>query len=318
MIRTVSRMLALVGSALALAALLSGCIAPGEREQYAIAGGGTTGVYYGFGEQLAGVLTERLDADVQIDETNGSVDNLQRVSEGRALVGFAQSDAAADAVAGRGAFSEPLAIEAIARLYDEYVHVVVRADSDIAEIGDLQGRSVSLGAAGSGVNLVASRVLQAADVDPGRVADRELGLAESIGAFRAGQIEAFFWVGGLPTPGLEQLFAESTARLLSIDPATVETVNAAHGGVYRLAEFPIGAYGLAEATATMTIPNYLVVASGTPDDLVAEILDELFAKRSEIARSVPVAALLDRRQAIFTDPVDLHPGAIEYYRAARR
>ena len=312
------RALASVIAGMSVVAVLVGCAPSPAPERVSIAGGGVTGVYYGFGEQLAEVLSSRLGADVSVDETNGSVDNLLRVSDGRALLGFAQSDAAADAVAGVGAFREPLAVQAVARLYDEYVHVVVRSDSDIRRIGDLAGRGVSLGAPSSGVNIVATRVLDAEGVAPTDVDDAALGLAESIAAFREGEIEGFFWVGGLPTPGLAELFTDAPARLLPIGPETVDRVNAEHGGAYRLAEFPIGAYGRTQATATMTVPNYLMVAEGASDALVREVVAELFASRSAIAAEVPAAALLDRRQAIFTDPVDLHPGAVEYYSESRR
>lgn len=297
---------------------LAGCGSSPAYERFSIAGGGVTGVYYGFGEQLAEELSTRLDSIVTVDETDGSVDNLLRVSDGRALFGFAQSDAAADAVAGSGAFAEPLSVRAVARLYDEYVHVVVRSDSDIVQMADFMGRAVSLGAPSSGVNIVARRVLDAAGVPPIAVDDYELGLADSIDALRAGEIEGFFWVGGLPTPGLAELFAEMPTRLLSIEAGIVDRVNAAHGGVYRLAEFPIGVYGRTQATVTMTVPNYLMVAEGAPDELVREVLAVLFDSRSTIAAEVPAAALLDRRQAIFTDPVALHPGAVEYYSETRR
>lgn len=299
-------------------AVLGGCGPASAPERFSIAGGGVSGVYYAFGEQLGEVLSSRLGSVVSVDETNGSVDNLQRVSDGRALLGFAQSDAAADAIAGTGAFPQPLEVQAVARLYDEYVHVVVRSDSDIQEIADLASRAVSLGAPSSGVNIVATRVLRAAGVAASDVDDRALGLAQSIEALRAGEIEAFFWVGGLPTPGLTELFAEAPTRLLSIESEMVDSVNAAHGGAYRLEEFPIGAYGRTQATATMTVPNYLMVGGDVPDDLVRAVLAVLFESRSAIAAEVPAAALLDRRQAIFTDPVDLHPGEVEYYSESRR
>lgn len=310
------RVAALAAATLAIASL-AGCTPTASDDAYAIAGGGVTGVYYSFGAELAEVLTDRLGATVTVDETNGSVDNLQRLGDGRALIGFAQSDAAADAIAGAGAFSQPLAVEAVARLYDEYVHVVVRSDSELEQIDQFAGRPVSLGARGSGVNLVASRVLAAVGVQPSDVDDRELGLDDSIAALRSGDIDGFFWVGGLPTPGLAELFGDGESRLLSIGAETIDRVNAANAGVYRLAEFPIGAYGRSEATATMTVPNYLMVARSTPDELVGDVLTALFDARSAIALDVPVAALLDRRQAIFTAPVGLHPGAIAYYRASR-
>ena len=287
-------------------------------ESYAIAGGGTTGVYFAYGKHLAEALSAELDADFAVEETEGSVDNLLRIGSGEALIGFAQSDAAADAVVGAGAFEEALPIRAVARLYDEYVHVVVRADSEIARLSDLAGRAVSLGAPNSGVNLVAARVLDAAGVSEQQIENPGLGLDASIDALRNSEIDGFFWVGGLPTPGIDQLARDIPIRLLSIDPWIVERVNATHAGVYRVAELPMRAYGREESTVTMTVPNYLVVSASAPAELVHEVTETLFESRSAIAKHVPAAALLDRRQAIFTDPIELHPGAVAYYRETRR
>ncbi|MCA0379604.1 MAG: TAXI family TRAP transporter solute-binding subunit [Actinobacteria bacterium] len=283
-----------------------------------IAGGGTTGVYHQYGSQLAQVLSRDLDRQFEVAETAGSVDNLLRIGSGEALLGFAQSDAAASAVEGNGAFDRPLAIRAIARLYDEYVHVVVRRDSDIEDLGDFVGRTVSLGAKNSGVNLVAMRVLEAANVDPASVLNVGLGPDASIEALRAGQIDGFFWVGGVPTPGLAKLSTDTPIRLLSIGPETVEALNSAHSGAYRISEFPLGSYGWETPTVTMTVPNYLVVSESASPELVRSVTETLFASRTELAQQVPAAALLDRRQAIFTDPIELHPGAISYYVETKR
>ncbi|MBS1698851.1 MAG: TAXI family TRAP transporter solute-binding subunit [Actinobacteria bacterium] len=305
-----------------LLCLLSGlglvACAPADRgwaqQPQAIAGGGATGVYYAYGQQFAQTLSARLGATFRAQRSNGSVDNLERIGAGTAVLGFAQSDAVADAVAGTGAFREPLPIVAVARLYDEYVHIVVREDSTVRDLGDLAGRTVSLGARGSGVELVARRVLDAAAVDPAGIHNPELGLEDSIGALRRGEVDGFFWVGGLPTPGIATLAADTPIRLLSIPAGVVDEVNAAHAGAYRQADFPVGAYGNGASTVTMTVPNYLVARADAPEGLIHDATAVLFEQRAVIARGAPAAALLDRRQAIFTDPVALHAGAVRYYR----
>lgn len=286
----------------------------GER---VIAGGGATGVYYDYGERLAEELTRELTVDAVVEETDGSVDNIRRVQSGEALLGFAQGDAAADAVAGRGAFDEPLDIEAIARLYDEYVHVVVRADSDLQTVSALSGRTVSLGAEGSGVNVISTRILAAAGVAVETLRDPQLDLRQSIAAMERGEIDGFFWVGGLPTPGIDNLSSALPLRLLPIEQAWVNEINDRYSDVYRPSDFPAGVYGLDRSVATMAVPNYLIVAASTPDAVVRDVLAVLFDARARMARDVPAAALLNRRQAIFTVPVALHPGAVEYYRDER-
>jgi len=309
-------LLALLLCVLSIAAL-SSC-GPVDRSwadrPQAIAGGGASGVYYAYGQQFARALTAHLGARFAVQQTNGSVDNLERVGSGRAVLGFAQGDAVADAVAGTGAFEEAIPIVAVARLYDEYVHIVVRAGSDLHDLRDLGGRTISLGARGSGVELVARRILAAADVDVSAVRNPELGLEGSIAALRRGELDAFFWVGGLPTPGIATLADDTPIRLLSIPPAVVDAVNTAHAGAYRQADFPIGGYGIDTATATMTVPNYLVTRADAPEDLIHDATAVLFDERAAIAGGAPAAALLDRRQAIFTAPIPLHIGAVRYYR----
>lgn len=288
-----------------------------DDSRYEVAGGGSDGVYFAYGTGLAEELSASLDVRIAAAETAGSVDNLLRVSSGEALLGFAQGDAAADAVAGHGAFDDPLPVQAVARLYDEYLHVVVRADSGIDDVADLAGKTVSLGAENSGVHVIAARVLDAADVDIASINDPQLDLRESIAALEESEIDGFFWVGGIPTPGIAELAQTTPVRLLAIEQTWVNTVNSRFSDAYRPSDFPVGLYGLEEAEPTMAVPNYLVTSSSTPDDVVRDVLTGLFGARTRIAQQVPAAALLDRRQAIFTGPVDLHPGAIEYYRDQR-
>lgn len=310
-----ARVLAAALATLAALAAATGCGgSAGERESaHRIAGGGPSGVYSVYADTFARELGARIGLRITAAETSGSVDNLLRVGSGRALIGFAQGDTAADAVTGTGSFAVPLRVDAIARVYDEYLHVVVPAESEVRRISDLAGRRVSLGQHNSGVAVIAQRVLDAAGVPLERVDDPALGLGASIEAMERGELDAFFWVGGLPTPGIEGLSKDMPVRLIPIGAGLIDEVNRGHAGVYRVSDFPAGSYGIPAPTGTMTVPNYLVVRQDADDDLVYDITRALFESRSSLARSVPAAALLDRRQAIFTEPMDLHPGAAQYY-----
>lgn len=314
------RRIAAAVAVLVIAGASSACSTRSDEwgdSQYAIAGGGSNGVYYAYGAEVARALSGSLGVRVEVAETAGSVDNLLRVSSGQALLGFAQGDAAADAVAGAGAFDEALPVRAVARLYDEYLHVVVRADSDIVDLGDLAGKTVSLGAENSGVNVIAARALHAAEVDIASIADPQLDLSASISALEGSGIDGFFWVGGIPTPGIAELATTTPVRLVPVEQTWVTAINTRYSDAYRPSDFPVGLYGLDESVPTMAVPNYLVTSSDTPDGIVRDVLTSLFDGRTDVAQRVPVASLLDRRQAIFTGPVDLHPGAIEYYRDQR-
>jgi TRAP transporter TAXI family solute receptor len=305
--------------AAALSAAATACISGGASggsgvtEPVVIAGGGTTGIYYSYGGELAAALSSRFDVDAEALETGGSIENLQLLTAGTAQVAFSAADAAADAVAGQDPFDGPLPVQAIARVYDDFVHLVVPADSAIRSIEDLRGRDVSLGAVGSGTELIAARLLNAADIDRNELTNVELGIDGSIEAMLAGEIDAFFWSGGLPTPGVNELAEELPIRLIDLW-GLVEAVRAIHGGGYRHGVVPQGTYGLEDDVATMAVPNFLMVHADATDEMVHDLVSVLFEERAEIALQVPAAALLDRPRAIHTEPVDLHPGAVQYYR----
>lgn len=309
------------GLAAATMVLASGCVG-GDRvsdaervelDPLVISGGGTTGIYYVYGGALATVLGERFGVSASVLETGGSIENLRNLADGSAQIAFSAGDAAADASAGRTPFDDPLPVEAIARVYDDFVHLVVPESSDIETIDDLSGRVVSLGAEGSGTELIAARLLDIAGVALGDINNPALGIDRSIEALRSGTVDAFFWSGGLPTPGVNDLAADLPIRLIPLLDH-VEALRAEYGGGYRHGVVPEGTYGLHEDVATMAVPNFLMVHEDLPDDVVYEMVETLFDQRAEIAMNVPAAALLDRPRAIFTEPVHLHGGAIQYYR----
>lgn len=284
-----------------------------ELDPLVVSGGDKTGVYYGYGESLASVLGERLDVRASVTQSGGSIDNLRNLADGSADVAFSAADAAVDADSGRGSFDQPLPVQAVARLYDDFVHLVVPTDSAINTIHDLRGRSVSLGGAGSGTDVIAHRLLSLAGLDADDVDNQPLGIDRSIEALRAGDIDAFFWSGGLPTPGVQALAADFPIRLIPLQDF-VEGAREEYGSGYRHGVVPEGTYGLRADVSTMAVPNFLMVRSDLADDAAYEIVDTLFAERATLARKVPAAALLDRSRAIFTEPVDLHPGVLRYYR----
>jgi TRAP transporter TAXI family solute receptor len=315
-------LIALLGAA---ALLTSACgVVRGSGIRYAtgeltIATGGTKGVYYSYGVALADVISERLKGvQASAEPTSGSVQNLKLAAERPGVIAFVAGDTAADAVQGRGAFSEPLPIQAIARVYDDVIHLVVPRWSRARDISDLRGLRVSTGSPGSGTEVIANRLLQLAGLDgDSAIVRSRLGINDSIDALRAGTIDAFFWSGGLPTQGVEELADSMDIRLLPLGDLA-DRMRQVHGPIYRAATVPVGTYHLVDEVQAMAVPNYLVTNTGTDPGLVYHVDRLLFSHRDEMALLVPAVALLDRRTAIATSPVPLHEGALRYFRAVKR
>lgn len=286
--------------------------------QVRIATGDRGGVYYAYGQGVAAAIQRELPGtQPSVLPTAASVDNLRMIADGRADVAFSLADAAALAAEGAEPFGSVQPVRALAQLYDNYTHLVVKDDGPIRSLVHLEGRVVSTGATGSGTELIARRLLDVGGVgaDSGFLA-KSLGVGESAAALRAGTIDAFFWSGGLPTLAIETLSRDFPIRLIDL-AAMVVPMRTRHGDVYTSRNIPGTAYGLRNAVATIGVANYLVVNAAMDAGLAYELIAALFARRSDLIAAHPEARRLNRRAAVGTHPVALHPGAARYYRASK-
>ncbi|WP_043640501.1 TAXI family TRAP transporter solute-binding subunit [Nonomuraea candida] len=290
--------------AIAVAAM-SGCSQGDDgRRELRLATGLAGGPYRPLGDRLAEEL-RRAGVRTRVMGTAASVQNLTMMTDGRADAGFALADSAADAVRVR---HQP--VTALARMYMNYVHLVVPATSGVTEVRQLSGRAVSIGVEGSGTAVTATRVLAAAGLERPPRAVR-LNLDTSVEALLRGRIEAFFWSGGVPTPALA---ARDDLRLLPLEPL-VPVLRRAYGPVYEHASVPAGAYGGATSVPTVGTPSYLMCRASLPDDLAYTITETLFLARDRLQAPSAPGGRLDERYAIGTGTVPLHPGAARYYRS---
>lgn len=296
---------------------LPGCASPFERVRLTLATGGTQGVYFALGTALARIWQERLGlaAVPEVLSTAGSVENLDLLADGAADVVFSQVDTAAERLV-RTASTDPRVPRALARIYDDVVHVVVREASPAQALGDLRGLRVSIGAPDSGVFVIAQRLLEVAGLVPDRdLAAELLGINQSVAAMREGRIDAFFWSGGLPTAGVAELAADVPIRLLDLSDV-LPAVRMRHP-VYAAGNVPAATYGIPRPVSTMLVRNFLLVGAAMPDDLAGALVEALFAGRPRLAEASPAALTIDPRAAIGTQPVPLHPGAERFYRATK-
>jgi TRAP transporter TAXI family solute receptor len=283
-----------------------------------IATGGTGGVYYVYGGALAQVLSRNLPGvEATAEVTAASVENLDFLAQGSADLAFSLADTASDAVAGRNRFKAPLPVCALASLYDNVTHVVVRADAPIRSVAELKGRRVSLGSPNSGTEVIADRVLRAAGLDPARdVTPERLGGSESAEALKDGRIDAFFFSAGLPNAAVMELAATPgvPVRMLS-DGDLAPRLSAAHGPLYGVLDVPADTYKGVPAARVTIVRNLLMARCDLTEDLAYRITRLLFEKKADLAAVHPAARDLDPARSSVA-PVPVHPGAIRYYREA--
>ncbi|WP_327266470.1 TAXI family TRAP transporter solute-binding subunit [Streptomyces sp. NBC_01232] len=303
----------------ALAVALAACAGDsGPVRRLRLATGPEGGPYNAFGQALAqAVAAGGRRIEIVPVSTAASVNNLRKLDEGSVELALAMADVAQDAALGRESFPRPTAVTALARVYVNYTHLLVPADGPVHSVKDLAGRPVAAGAAGSGVRVVAERVLRAAGLNgaPAATADeRQLGLAASVSALREGSVDALFWSGGVPTPALSELAGELPLRFLPLD-AYVGALRERYAPVYTAVTLPAGVYGLTEPVGTIGVGNYLLARADVPQDTVRELLQVVFERWRDLLREVTAGARLEPRFAISTGEVPLHAGAVAYYRS---
>jgi TRAP transporter TAXI family solute receptor len=210
----------LVSAGLAIAALLGGAAIAQQQLNIAIATGGTGGVYYPMGGGMANVLSKNLPGmQATARVTGGSVDNLKLIGTEQSEVAFSMVDAALDALKGEDKFKgNPVEVRTLMVLYPNRMHVVTVEGTGINKMSDLKGKRVSTGSPGSATEVMAFRVIEAAGLDKDKDMTRErLGVAESTNAIKDRKIDAYFWVGGLPTAAVTDLGATPGTKIKLID-----------------------------------------------------------------------------------------------------
>ncbi|WP_420079404.1 TAXI family TRAP transporter solute-binding subunit [Streptomyces sp. JL4002] len=283
--------------------------------------GAQTGVYHRYGQLLKQQLGKGMPGvDVELITSEGSQENLKRLATGEADF----TVATADAVAKYRLDNKPGAdlLRGCARLYDDYVQLVVPAGSPVQSVRDLRGKRVAIGQPGSGVRLVAERLLTAAGIDP--VLDLtpvSIGLDTMPAELEAGRIDAFFWSGGLPTNAVRELSERFDIRLVQLGDL-VERLqgNGSPAQYYRTAVMPQDAYKRARNTSAVTtvaVPNLLVTTAATDAGLTEQLTRTVILSRDLVGGEVHAAQLVDLRTAIYTDPLELHEGAGRYYRSVK-
>ncbi|WP_440073217.1 TAXI family TRAP transporter solute-binding subunit [Streptosporangium sp. OZ121] len=288
--------------------------AAGKR--LSIATGNTTGVYYVLGGGLADQIGKNLPGyQATAEATGASVENIQRVVRGDSDIAFTLADSAADAVAGKGAFTAPQPIRAVARLYDNYTQVVATAESGVKSVADLKGKRVSTGSPNSGTEVIALRLLKAAGLDPEKDVTRQsLGLPESVQAVKDGDLDALVWSGGLPTPGLTDLLTSLKDEVVFVPlDGVLPAMQAEHGQVYAAGTIAKDVYATPADVSTISVPNLLVVNEKMDAALAGGLTKLLFDRKADLEKVHPAAKDITRDNAQKTEPVPLHDGAKKYY-----
>jgi TRAP transporter TAXI family solute receptor len=303
-----------------IVALLAVAIAAtAQAQNLSIATGGTGGVYYPLGGGMAAVLSKYVDGmQATAEVTGGSVANLQLIGTAKPYIALTMSDATLDAYKGEDKFKgKAVPVRTLMILYPNRMHVVTLDGSGIRRIEDLKAKRVSTGSGGSATEVMAFRVIEAAGLDKDKDMRRErLGVAESAAALKDRKIDAFFWVGGLPTAAVTDLASTPGIRIRLIDHAhLVPAMNKKYGNLYVKDTIGKDVYrGMERDNDQATVMNLLVAHEKMDDKTAYAIVKTIFDKRDELIRVHKEAENIKlENQKKEASPIPWHPGAMKYF-----
>ena len=306
-------------AALAIGAAAGAAALTAQAQNISIATGGTGGVYYPLGGGMAAVLSKYVPGmQATAEVTGGSVANLQLIGTGKPYLGMTMADATLDAYKGQDKFTgKPVPVRTLMIMYPNRMHVVSIEGSGVTKMSELKGKRVSTGSGGSATEVMAFRVIEAAGLDKDKDMKRErLGVAESVSALKDRKIDAFFWVGGLPTAAVTDLASTPGVKIKMIDHADlVPKMNQKYGNLYIADVIPRDMYrGMDADNKQSTVMNLLVAHQSMDDKTAYNIVKAVFEHRQELINVHKEAENIKlENQKTETSPIPWHPGAVKYF-----
>jgi TRAP transporter TAXI family solute receptor len=303
-------------AAIALAATVPAAAQQGQR--ISITTGGTGGVYYPLGGGMANILSKYVPGlQATAEVTGGSVDNLKLLNAGKSEVAFTMVDAAWDAKQGVDKFKDgKFEPKTLMVLYPNRMHVVTVEGNGINKLSDLKGKRVSTGSAGSGTEIMAKLILEGVGIDGHKdIKQERLGVAESVNAIKDKKIDAFFWVGGVPTAAVTDLATTPGVKIKLIDHGeAVDAMNKKYGPLYVKAQIAPGSYqGQDKANENIDVWNILVASDKMSDKMAYDIVKTLWEKKPELVAVHKEAQNIDLKWQKIGSPLPYHPGAKKYF-----
>ena len=308
---------ALLAGGLLAALLLTGCSAAEtvKRLRFGVAGEG--GVYYVFGEQFAALENETSNGTLELKTTAGSAANLRLLTGEYLQLAIAQADLVQDAYNQTGIFADEdgRGFGAVAALYTEACQVIVRADSDITTIEDLQGKTVSIGAEESGSEQNADQILAAYGLNDRLVDTINLNYTDAADQLKAGKIDAMLITSGAPSSVVTELAQSVGIRLLNVDGAAAQRLLDTYSA-YSAYTIPAGTYPGQDADVqTVGVKAVLLASDSLPAKQVQQLTELLFSSREALEEQLGLA-LDPETDAVEGVGIPFHAGAAAWYKQA--
>ena len=306
------KVLSIVLAAIMVVTLLAACGGTKAATKMTMGTGGTAGTYYAFGGVLGQYIQNKAGIEVNVVSTDGSKANIESIDSGDYQLGTVQSDVMAYAWAGSRSFESNGAINSfrvVGGLYAEAVQLITM-DPNVKSVADLAGKSVSIGAPGSGTYFNAMDVLGAAGLTEADIKPQYQSFADSTDALKDGKIDAAFIVAGAPTTAITDLSTSGQVYLVSIDDEHVDKLIAA-SPYYSKYTVSADTYGMPEDAQTVAVAAMVLARNDVSEDAIYTFVSTIFDNADQLQHGKAAELSLEFASSISSVPY--HPGAARYF-----
>lgn len=276
--------------------------------------GGESGTYYAFGTVLAQHVSDKTATSVTAIVGNGSQANVEDLDANAVQLAFCQSDVLSYAYAGTNLFADRGAVTSfsvVAALYMEQVQIVTM-NPDIKSVADLKGKTVSIGAVGSGVYFNALDILGAYGITESDINAQNLNFGDSADNLKDGKIDAAFIVSGAPTTAITDLATGGKVYLVSLDDEHIEKLTAS-SPYYTKNVISKDTYGTPDDITTVAVGAVVIARNDAAEDDVYNFVSSIFENLSDVTAAHAKGAELSLEFASSITGVPYHAGAAKYF-----
>ncbi|MYL32197.1 TAXI family TRAP transporter solute-binding subunit [Pontibacillus yanchengensis] len=285
----------------------------GGKQFVSMLTGGNQGTYYPLGGTFAKVINDNLEnVEANATSSGASVENMKKIADGDGQVAFVQTDIAAYAAEGKLMFegNKIENVQAMGSLYPETIQIVTTKESGIESVEDLKGKTVSIGAPGSGTRANAENILDIHGLSTDDIDAQNLDFGESTSGIQDGSIDAAFITSGTPTGAVEGLAATTDVTIVPIKEGKINELKEKFP-YYAKDTVKEGTYGLKSDVTTVAVQAMLVTRKDLGEDVVYNMTKAIFENTDAISHTK--GEFISAESALEGVGIDLHPGAKKYF-----
>ena len=246
---------------------------PAPPKEVVITTGQADGAYNQFARQYQKIL-EKHGIDLILRVSNGSVENIENLKNGKAQVGFVQGGTAND--------EEDSPLLTLGSLYHEPLWLFHRQGEQMESSSDLVGKRLMIGPEGSGTRALVMRLLKYNELQE-QVLLHSGGFEDARSLLTAGEVDAVFMVASPESEKIRAMLQDESITLMSFERAEayqrrmkyLTYVKLPRGMVDLLRDVPSRDKTLLAATANLVVHEDLHPAI---QDLLLQAAEEVHDK----------------------------------------